>query len=339
MTNRAHRRPGLGQHHADGRAPASCGSACGPRRRTPTDLRLLAGAFARAVDALRTAEEPAAAERVVPLSPHQVNRRLQVLAAALGLEGVSSHSGRRGLASELRVASGGRWDQGTDQIRVEIHAKGPRENKFLEVPVVVSRARRSSPPVRELAEPVGEVAFPLPAQPRDPMRGDIVEEAFRNSEAPEVFEAVQQPVGVGGIVARLELPEPDEPRHAGVDRLFEQILEVAPKPGRNPLGDAGFGPAFRVDQRVGADPLDSSSWPAGWFACDGRPRRTCAPGPRSTAPVALLRGAGPRAHAPRRPRRTGIRTGGAVRQDARVGSRTAPRSRRVRPHPGRAGVR
>ena len=36
------------------------------------------------------------------------------------------------------------------------------------------------------------------------MRGDIVEEAFRNIEAPEVLEAVQQPVGVGGIVARLE---------------------------------------------------------------------------------------------------------------------------------------
>ena len=64
------------------------------------DLRLLAGPFARAVDALRTAE-PAATDRVVPLSPHQVNRRVQVLAAALGLEGVSSHSGRRGLASEL----------------------------------------------------------------------------------------------------------------------------------------------------------------------------------------------------------------------------------------------
>ena len=88
-----------------------------------------------------------------------------------------------------------------------------------------------------------------------------MEEAFRNSEAPEVLEAVQQPVGVGGIVARLELPEPDEPRHAGVDRLFEQILEVAPKPGRNPLGDAGFDPAFRVDQRVGADPLDRRRGP------------------------------------------------------------------------------
>ena len=28
------------------------------------------------------------------------------------------------------------------------------------------------------------------------------------------------------------------------------------KPGRDPLGDAGFDPAFRVDQRVGAEPLD-----------------------------------------------------------------------------------
>ena len=65
------------------------------------DLRLLVGAFARAVDALRTVTAPAAADRVVPLSPHRVNRRVQVLAAALGLEGVSSHSGRRGLASEL----------------------------------------------------------------------------------------------------------------------------------------------------------------------------------------------------------------------------------------------
>ena len=63
--------------------------------------RLLAGHFARAVDALRTATGPAAPERVVPLGPHQVNRRIQVLAEALGLEGVSSHSGRRGLASEL----------------------------------------------------------------------------------------------------------------------------------------------------------------------------------------------------------------------------------------------
>ena len=83
-----------------------------------------------------------------------------------------------------------------------------------------------------------------------------MEEAFRDIEALDVLEAVQQPVGVGGIAVRLELPEPDEPRDAGVGRLFEQMLEVAPKPGRDPLGDARFDPALRVDQRVGAEPLD-----------------------------------------------------------------------------------
>ena len=33
---------------------------------------------------------------------------------------------------------------------------------------------------------------------------------------------------------------------------------------------AGADPAFVVDQRVGAEPLDSSSWPAGRSACDGQ---------------------------------------------------------------------
>ena len=99
------RQPRLGRHHADGARRADCGSACGSSKTNASghreDLRLLAARFARAVDRLRTAEEPAAADRVVPISPHQVNHRVQVLAEALGLEGVSSHSGRRGLASEL----------------------------------------------------------------------------------------------------------------------------------------------------------------------------------------------------------------------------------------------
>ena len=42
----------------------------------------------------------------------------------------------------------------------------------------------------ELAEPVGEVALRLPAQPRDPMRRDRLEEAFRNIKVPEVLEGV-----------------------------------------------------------------------------------------------------------------------------------------------------
>lgn len=112
---------------------------------------------------------------------------------------------------------------------------------------------------------------------------DRVEEAFRNIEAPEVLEAIQQPVGVCGIAARLELPEPDEPRHAGVGRLFEQMLEVAPKPGR----PAGRRRAVR-----------SSSWPAGMV----RVCRQASTNLRTTssfaAPAPLLRGAGLRAHAP-----------------------------------------
>ena len=65
------------------------------------DHRLLVGSFAAAVAALREASAPDAEARVVPLSPAQINRRIQRLAALAGLDGVSSHSGRRGLASEL----------------------------------------------------------------------------------------------------------------------------------------------------------------------------------------------------------------------------------------------
>ena len=65
------------------------------------DDRLLVQGFAAALTALRDATAPAATGRVIPLTPSQVNRRLQALAASAGLAGVSSHSGRRGLASEL----------------------------------------------------------------------------------------------------------------------------------------------------------------------------------------------------------------------------------------------
>ena len=80
------RQPRLGRHHADGARRADCGSACGSSKTNASghreDLRLLAARFARAVDRLCTAEEPAAADRVVPISPHQVNHRVQVLAEA-----------------------------------------------------------------------------------------------------------------------------------------------------------------------------------------------------------------------------------------------------------------
>ena len=104
--------------------------------------------------------------------------------------------------------------------------------------------------------PVGEVPFPLPAQPRDPMRGNTVEETTGEIEAPQVLQAVEQPVGIGGVAARFELPDPHEPRHAVIDRFVEQILKITAKSGWKPIGDADFDPAFRFDESIGAKPLD-----------------------------------------------------------------------------------
>ena len=104
------RRLDMGRHHADGRAPTDCGSACGPRRSTPRAAArtcgLLAGPFARAGEDLRTATAPVADERVVPFGPQQVNRRLQVLAAELGLEGrlVALRAPRPGVGARCGAA-------------------------------------------------------------------------------------------------------------------------------------------------------------------------------------------------------------------------------------------
>ena len=65
------------------------------------DSRRLDGEFAQAVEELRRATGPQKTDRVVPLCAHQINHRVQVLADELGIEGISTHSGRRGLAFEL----------------------------------------------------------------------------------------------------------------------------------------------------------------------------------------------------------------------------------------------
>ena len=62
------------------------------------------------------------------------------------------------------------------------------------------------------------------------------------------------------------LPEPDEPRHAGVGCLFEQMLEVAPKPARTRSAMR----ALRVDRRIAAEPLDRRRGRQdGWRAAAG----------------------------------------------------------------------
>ena len=66
-----------------------------------TDVRFVKGGVARAIRTLRAAVNPGPADRVVPLSPKMVGLRFQAAARAAGVEHVTAHSGRVGLASEL----------------------------------------------------------------------------------------------------------------------------------------------------------------------------------------------------------------------------------------------
>ncbi len=65
------------------------------------DVRFVKGGVARALRTLRAAASPAPEDRVVPLSPKMVGLRFQAAARAAGVERVTAHSGRVGLASEL----------------------------------------------------------------------------------------------------------------------------------------------------------------------------------------------------------------------------------------------
>ena len=66
-----------------------------------TDVRFVKGGVARAIRTLRAAATPGPADRVAPLSPKMVGLRFQAAARAVGVERVTAHSGRVGLASEL----------------------------------------------------------------------------------------------------------------------------------------------------------------------------------------------------------------------------------------------
>ena len=65
------------------------------------DVRFVKGGVAGAIRTLRDATSPAPDDQVVPLSPQTVGRRFEAAARAAGIERVTAHSGRVGLASEL----------------------------------------------------------------------------------------------------------------------------------------------------------------------------------------------------------------------------------------------
>ena len=101
------------------------------------------------------------------------------------------------LVRELRFAgTGGFAIRSADEPVVGLHRRVGEEQLPLDG---ADREDREAAVSGSSRKPVGEVALPLPAQPRDPMRRDSVEEAFRDIEALDVLDAFQQPVGVGGI--------------------------------------------------------------------------------------------------------------------------------------------
>ena len=65
------------------------------------DVRFVKGDVAGALRTLRDASSPGPEDRVVPLSPQMVGLRFQPSARAAGVEPVTAHSARVGLASEL----------------------------------------------------------------------------------------------------------------------------------------------------------------------------------------------------------------------------------------------
>ena len=65
------------------------------------DVRFVKDDVARALRTLQVAASPSPEDQVVPLSPQMVGLRFQASARAAGVEPVTAHSGRVGLASEL----------------------------------------------------------------------------------------------------------------------------------------------------------------------------------------------------------------------------------------------
>ena len=87
-----------------GRSPSACARRMTNRDGEATDVRLAKNGAAAALTALRPAN--AAPEALVfrGLNGQSIGRRFAAAAKSAGIEGVTAHSGRVGLASELTAA-------------------------------------------------------------------------------------------------------------------------------------------------------------------------------------------------------------------------------------------
>ena len=108
----------------------------------------------------------------------------------------------------------------------------------------------------DVEKAVGEVPLALPAQTRDPVGRNAVENRGGQVQFLQEFEPVEQAVGIGRVVPHLELPQPYEPARVPVRAFAQQAVEALAHPAVETCGDPGIDPAFRRDQGIRAEPLD-----------------------------------------------------------------------------------
>ena len=108
---------------------------------------------------------------------------------------------------------------------------------------------------RYVAQPVCEVALPLPAETGNAMRRNGLQQIGGKIEALQEFQAIEQAVDVGRVPAHLEPTQPDEPGHAAVDFLGEQTVEMHAHGIVQARGDARLYPALCGNQCARAKTL------------------------------------------------------------------------------------
>ena len=96
----------------------------------------------------------------------------------------------------------------------------------------------------------------LPAQARDPVERNAVENRGGQVQFLQEFKPVEQAVGIGRVVPLLELPQPDEPACASIRAFAQQAVEACTHPVIKAGGNSGLDPALRRDQGIRTEPLN-----------------------------------------------------------------------------------
>lgn len=109
---------------------------------------------------------------------------------------------------------------------------------------------------RDVLKAIGEIPFTLTAKPRDPVRRNVGKHVWQQFDPLQEFKPVEQAIGIGGVLADLKLPEPDEPAGAPIHLFGKQAVKAHPHCAVEACGNAGVDSALSRDKRIGAASLD-----------------------------------------------------------------------------------